>query len=111
MNAEVSGKVQPRQAAYKSKLEAAYALWLDSQLLRGTIREWAYEPESLRLGQGAWYKPDFRVVTTDGFVEMHETKGFWREAARLRIKSAAALHPYRFIAIQKDKQGWRVEEF
>lgn len=107
----MTGKVHPKATAYKSNLEANYAMWLDAEKARGTIRDWAYEAESLRLGQGAWYKPDFRVVTADGFVEMHETKGFWREAARVRIKAAAALHPYRFKAIQKDKQGWKIEEF
>lgn len=105
-------RVEPRAVAYKSKLEEVYALWLEAEKRRGAIREWAYEAESLRLGQGAWYQPDFRVVTSEGFVEMHETKGFWREAARVRIKAAAALHPYRFKAIQKDKAlGWKVEEF
>jgi len=97
--------------AYKSKTEEAYAALLQARKLAGEIQRWDYEAERLALGGGAWYKPDFRVILPAGEVEFHEVKGHWREAARLRIKVAASIHPYKFIAIKKAKGGWEYEGF
>lgn len=75
-----------------------------------------YEPMSLKLADGARYTPDFVTRDEDGRVKCWETKGFWREAARVRIKVAARLFPWmRFVAVtkarKKDGGGWQVEEF
>lgn len=76
----------------------------------GNIRGYMFEGICLRLGKGAWYTPDWFVVFEDHF-ECHEVKGFWREAARVRIKVAAGLHRYfKFTAITRDKRGaWKTE--
>jgi hypothetical protein len=46
---------------------------------------------------------------------MHEVKGFWTDDARVKIKVAADLYPFRFIAAQalpkKQGGGWKIEEF
>jgi hypothetical protein len=71
-----------------------------------------YEPMKLRLADGSYYTPDFGVLTRDCLFELHETKGFWREAAKVRIKVAAELFPFKFIAIKRAKGGgWEREEF
>lgn len=90
-----------------------YSQELELRRLAGEISEWKFEHLRLRLAEGAWYKPDFFVLLADGRIELHETKGQWREAARVRIKVASELHPwFRFRAIQWDKKrGWIVEEF
>ena len=62
-----------------------------------------FEAIRLRLGHGAWFKPDFAVLPKDDRLEFHETKGFWREAGRLRIKVAASTYPFKFIAIKRVK--------
>src|SRR5688572_6464228 len=72
-----------------NKLEERYACVLQSELLAGRIKAWAYEAEKLRLADGAWYTPDFRVVMPTDEVCFHEAKGFFREAARVRLKVAA----------------------
>ena len=84
---------------FKSKLEARYFAYLQQRLRRGEIAAFAYEAEKLRLADGAYYTPDFRVVTVEGYVEFHETKGFMREAARVRLLVAAELHPYAFFLV------------
>lgn len=94
-----------------NKLEAKYALYLDEQMAFGFVARWNFEAVKLRLADGAWYTPDFRVILPDGTEEYHETKGFWREAARVRIKVAAELHPYRFIAVQWKDNAWHREVF
>jgi hypothetical protein len=103
----------PRSAANKmNKLEAAYDQHLELLKAAGEIRGHRFQPMRLRLATGAYYKPDFGVWKRDGSFELHETKGFWREAARVRIKVAAELFPmFLFIAIKRDGGNWQREEF
>lgn len=108
----VQGRVGPKSRVPGANAwEKEYALLLERLQVKGDIREWAYAPERLRLADDAWYKPDFRVIKPDGLVEFHEVKGFWREAARVRLKVAAALHPYRFAAVTKKQGNWYWETF
>lgn len=93
-----------------NKTEARYAAYLDS--LKGQVGElvrWDFEPEKLRLADGAYYTPDFRVITWTGTVEFHEVKGFMREAAAVRLKVAADRHPYVFRLVRWKDKGWEVE--
>lgn len=94
-----------------NKLECAYASHLEALKLAGEVLWHRFEPMKLRLANGAYYKPDFGVKLRDGSFEFHETKGFWREAARVRIKVAAELFPFKFIAITRDGGNWKREEF
>lgn len=94
-----------------NKTEAAYDahLWR----IRGTVVAWhAFEAITFKLAKNTRYTPDFVVQRTSGAIELHEVKGFWRDDARVKIKVAASLYPFRFIAVTKDKAGgWKVEEF
>jgi hypothetical protein len=92
-----------------NKLEAAYAAELELRLRAQDILCWSYESVKLKLADGTWYTPDFLVVTGSGELEMHETKGFMREAARVRLNVAAALHPFRFVLVRKAGNGWTHE--
>ena len=97
---------------FLNKLERDYALNLEAQRQDGLIRHWTYETMRVRIGNGAWYKPDFVVITTEDFIELHEVKGRWMEAARVRIRSAAKQYPeYTFIAIQRKRGEWVFEGF
>lgn len=114
--ARVNARMRP--VGGMNKLEAAYALWLEAQKRAGRLQWWAYEPLSLRLAKGASYCPDFVLLMADGSIEAHETKGHWREAARVRIKVAARAFPWmKFIAVKKApskiggmSNGWETEE-
>lgn len=109
MTVRARGMNQPQ---FKNALEYEYGLYLDALKSRGEVSWWAYEVITLKLADGATYTPDFAVVMADGELQFHETKGHWREAAKVRIKVAAGQTPFRFIAIKKDKRlGWKREEF
>jgi len=95
-----------------NKTEGRYALWLRARRDRGEIKSFELWGVSVRLGDGAKYTPDFLVQLPNGELECHEVKGFWREAARVRIKVAADKYPFRFIAVTEDKRrGWVYENF
>lgn len=90
-----------------NKTERAYADQLYSLQLAGEILQYEFEGVKLRLAPGAFYTPDFLVVTPER-IELHEVKGFWREAAKVRIKTAAAKYPYfKFIVVKYDKPSRR----
>jgi hypothetical protein len=93
-------------------LEARYATHLDFRKHAGEVAWWRFNTIRFRIGKGAWYKPDFMVVLVAALeLEVHETKGHWREAARVRIKTAADLYPLRFVAVTEDEDGWHFERF
>ena len=94
--------------------EARYAAHLEVMKRAGLIADWRFERVRLKLGEGAWYTPDFLVVTHDGHLDLHEVKGsFFREAAKVRIKVAASLYPwFRFLVVREKREGggWSEEE-
>ena len=89
-----------KRRGQRNWLETQYALHLDRRKAAGEILWWRFEPFTLRIGAGARYTPDFAVQLPDGVIELHETKGHWREAARVRIKVAADLYPFRFLCVK-----------
>lgn len=94
-------------------MELEYAMHLELEKQVGTISRVDYEPEKLRLAKKTFYTPDFRVVRADGVIEFHEVKGHWEDDARVKIKCAAEMHPYKFIAVKKRAKknggGWDFE--
>lgn len=95
---------------YASKLEARYAQHLDLLRLAGEIRWWAYEPLSLKIAEGAHYRPDFITIEASGGISARETKGFMREAARVRLLVAARAFPWLRIVLVRNEGGAWVEE-
>jgi hypothetical protein len=99
-----------------NKTEARYASEvLDVDKGLGKVAQYWYESIKLRLADGAWFTVDFFVMLADGRLEAHEIKGFWREAAKVRIKVAAELYPFKFVAAQRVKKkeggGWKIVEY
>ena len=96
---------------YKNKTEKAYADYLEVLRLDREIRHWEYEPIRLKLADRTWYKPDFMVINNDMEIEFHETKGYMREAARVRINVAAEKYPFFiFYLIYSRKGGWDINQ-
>lgn len=92
-----------------NKTERAYADHLEALARAGQIGFWDREPEKLRLADNTFYTPDFRVLTLERHIEFHEVKGYWRDDARVKIKVAARLHPYRFVAVHRRGATWEYE--
>jgi hypothetical protein len=78
----------------------------------GEIADFKFEAVKLRLATGAWFTADFTIWTKGGAVQLHEVKGHWREAARVRIKVAAELYPlFSFYAVRYVEGVWQTESF
>lgn len=98
-----------------NKTEALYAAHLERLRQNGDVEWFRFEGVKLRLADNTFYTPDFAVMSGDGFMEMHEVKGFWTDDARVKIKVAADQYPFRFIAFKAVAKsrggGWLAEEF
>lgn len=94
-----------------NKTEQRYAAKLDDDIRAGRVLWWGFEPLKLRLAASTFYEPDFLVLTAGGELEIHEVKGHWEDDARVKIKVAAELFPFRFIAAQPKKSEWSIEVF
>lgn len=101
------------ERGHMNNLETRYADHLDALLRAGEIVFWRFESMKLVLADRCAYLPDFFVVKADGSPEFHETKGFWRDDARVKVKMAAKLFPcFVFYGVQWDKKrGWVMELF
>lgn len=98
-----------------NKTEAAYAAHLESQRSCGAVEWFKFEGIKLRLADNTFYTPDFAVMLAGGRLQLHEVKGHWQDDARVKIKVAADLYPFEFIAVKvrakRDGGGWAVESF
>ncbi len=103
------------KAGTRNKLEAEYEQELKLRQAVGQVAWFRFEGLKLRLADNTFYTPDFAVMLASGAIECHETKGFWTDDARAKIKIAADMYPFRFIAIKKlpkrDGGGISIEEF
>jgi hypothetical protein len=98
-----------------NKTEEAYAAYLAQLQAVGGILWHKFEGMKFRLADNTFYTPDFMVMKPDGQLEAHEIKGFWQDDARVKIKVAADMYPFKFVAMKPRAKklggGWDVEEF
>lgn len=103
------------KAGQQNKTEAAYEQHLEALKRAGDVLWFKFEGVKLRLADNTFYTPDYAVMKSNGQMEMHEVKGFWQDDARAKIKIAADLYPFRFVAVKvrakKDGGGWDMETF
>jgi hypothetical protein len=95
--------------------EKRYDAFLREETYAGRVLWHKFEAIKLRLADNTFYTSDFAVLAADSVLELHEVKGFWQDDARVKIKVAASLYPFRFIAVKvkakKHGGGWEREEF
>jgi hypothetical protein len=107
MNAGKFGKPAKPKARGMNAWEREYANQLEMLRRAGEIEWWGFEPIRLRLGKGAWFTPDFCVAYPSGALVFYEVKGWFREAAKVRIKVAASLYPmFGFVVARKVSGEW-----
>lgn len=111
--AKVSGRAR-HITGRMNGLEKRYAAYLDIQKITGEILDWKFEPLKLKLAPATFYNPDFGVQLSDGWIEFHETKGFWEDDARVKVKVAAEMFPwFSFVGVMwmKAAKDWKFERF
>lgn len=96
---------RPRtNVAGMNKLEESYASHLQTGRSIGRVSKWGFQTVTLKLGDDCRYTPDFYTLMQDGTVEFAETKGFMRDDALVKIKTAATQYPeFRFVLVTKNK--------
>lgn len=99
------------KAGAMNKTEAVYANYLEMLKQSGEVIWWEFEPMNLKLAEKCFYRVDFLVMTKTGQLEVHEVKGFWTDDALVKIKTAAAKFPFRFISVRLKKGELEVREF
>lgn len=109
--AKVIAKGRQHTPGVMNKTEACYAAYLEQLKNAGEVIWYAFEGVRLRLAKQTTYTPDFIVMNADGTIECREVKGHWEDDARIKIKVAAEMFPFRFIAVKKDGSGWIEEVF
>lgn len=112
----------PENATRRARMnstESAYALRLEAMKRNGMIVDYAFESVTLKLAHDTRYTPDFCVwygtFSSDGSrgprIEFHETKGFMRDDARVKLHVAAKQNPWAtFYLCRKTKDSWTVTE-
>lgn len=112
---QIFAKGQRGRKIGMNRTEEAYAAYLEQRRLVGEIEWYKFEGVKLRLADNCFYTGDFFVMLPDGTLQVHEVKGIWEDAGRVKIKVAADMYPFQFIAIKviprKDGGGWAIEEF
>ena len=102
-----------REPKGMNKTERMYSAHLILEKRIGAIVHFGFEEITLKLADDTRFTPDFFVVTDQMEIQFHETKGFWRDDAKVKIKVAAKQFPFfTFMAIYKEPNGeWRQESF
>lgn len=93
-----------------NRTESAYADHLDACKASGQIKAWYFTPIKFLLAPATTYTPDFLVIGADDTAEFHETKGFMRDDANVKIKVSASMFPFPFFLVYKlpKNKGWDV---
>lgn len=107
------GNKSPRKHGLErmNKTETAFAQRLEARRRTGQIASWDFEAITFKLGHDCRYTPDFMVRELDDTLTFHETKGFMRDDALVKLRTFAK--QYRFpIHVWKRKQGqWTSTDF
>lgn len=98
------------KAGTMNATERAYGDVLELRKRAGEIAWYRFEGVKLRLADNTFYTPDYAVMLIGGEIEIHEVKGHWTDDARVKIKVAAEMYPFRFIAVRKERGGGFSEE-
>lgn len=117
---------QRRVPGERNKTESAYESYLTTLHHAGMIDGFKFEGIKIKLADNTFWTPDFIVFANDGVVELHDTKATtskkrtdgtkekapWiEEDAKIKLKLAAELFPFRVFAVFKTPDGWQKQQF
>jgi hypothetical protein len=81
----------------RSYWEANYAHYLNFLIKQGVVESWTYEEDVfwfMQIKRGVRsYKPDFKVMYSDGRLEYHEVKGYYDKRSKTKIARMKKYYP------------------
>jgi hypothetical protein len=104
----------PDLFAGMNQLEKRRAVELEALKRSGVVAEWRYEKITLKLADDTRYTPDFWIVDSDGAVNFEETKGHWRDDAKVKLKVAAEQFPeftFRSLIWNRQLNTWDITNY
>jgi hypothetical protein len=93
-----------------NRLESRYAAVLDARKSAGEIRNYWWDCINLRIGANCFYRTDFLVMASDCTLELHETKGFMRDDALVKLKIVADKFPFRVYVVRWVENEWEMRD-
>lgn len=96
------------QRTYHSRREAGDAMWLDSLVKQGKIKQVIPQYKislDVNYEHITNHYVDFRVELADGRIKFMETKGFPTEVYRLKLKLLRAIYPDMEYLINPDERS------
>ena len=88
-------KLNKTEKAYLCELRRLGSPWVGIQNI------------TLKLGDDCRFTPDFSYISVNGELVFVDVKGFCRDDALVKLKTAARQYPlFRFVIIKKTKCGW-----
>lgn len=109
MTGKLYALATPPTPVFDSKWEERYYKHLLAERSAGRIVEFWWKGFRLKVGDGAWYTPEAIVLGQDGVLQLHEVKGYKREAAMVRYKAARERYPFRCYLVRLVKGQWVYE--
>src|SRR5690348_3589247 len=89
----VKARATKKDPRFDSKWEEQYYRHLEALKRQGVIEEFWWKGMRFAIGGGQYYKPEAVVAYPDEYLEVHEVKGYRREAGMVRFRTAAAIYP------------------
>ena len=93
-----------------NQTEARYGKLLDARIAAGEVAWWIFESMTLRLGPDCRYTPDFLVQLSDGTLQVHETKGFFRDDAKAKVAIMTGMFPFPLFICKWIKKEWEIKQ-
>lgn len=94
-----------------NRTEERYAAHLARQVAAGQLAGFWFESVKVRLADRTWYAPDFLVQLPDGWLELHEVKGFMEGDAAVKLKVVCEIYwafPLRLV--REVRGAWQVTD-
>lgn len=95
-----------------NKTEKRRAIELEALKRAGQIAAWWYERWTFKLADDTRYTPDFVIQELDGALRCEETKGWFRDDAKVKTKVFADRFPLPLRTLVDDRRGgWTITEY
>ena len=94
----------------EAKMNGTERRWL-SELRALEVQELGIQSVTLKLGDDCRYTPDFTGIDDNGHFTAWEVKGFMRDDALVKIKTAARQYRWiKFVLVRRVKGRWEIKE-